>query len=189
MPGTRNGLVPPDQRINACGNTPIATRRMNANLHKPTQVEVFASGSNPNVFSLKVRYAGCIDGQYFRNVHIPQALRPSMAQAPRAFHLETLRINSPSSRMLPGGPEYVVLGTVDAQGSRTRAVPAAWSRYGQIQAAIGLGSALAAALMLSHAQDPMSAFAVAVLSCISISAWRRRQGVLVEPFTTFSRIG
>lgn len=66
---------------------------------------------------------------------------------------------------------------------------ATWSRYGQIQAAISLGSALAAALMLLNAQDPMSALLVTALSCISISAWRRRQGVLVEPFTTFSRIG
>lgn len=131
---------------------------MNPSSHYPIAVETTpcrssTKGARANQFNLRMQYRPGGDFQNFIGVYIPENLQPAVLSGDIAgLHIDTLEVNSLASRILPGGPSYVVLGIRSGNGEELRHVPAAYTSARLVRQVFGAAACMLGCGLLASAQ-------------------------------------
>lgn len=114
-------------------STLILCAPMNPSSHCLVALEVApctfsTKGALTNQFNLRLQYRPGGDYQLFIGVYVPEQLQPALLSGDATgLHIDTLEVNSLSSRLLPGWPIYVVLGVRCGDGNESTHIPAAFT--------------------------------------------------------------
>lgn len=127
---------------------------MNPTYHEPQAVvlapiKTQSSASFPNTFNLGLRYRPEGAMQWFVGTYVPESLQHALVEGDvSGLHLETLQINSPTQRRLPGQPDYLVLGVTRKNGARLSEVPLGLLQAKHLRNAAGIGVCAFGALLM-----------------------------------------
>lgn len=103
---------------------------MNPTLHHPFELRIEPANcppdlAHPEVFELHMRYRPDGNWQVYLGVFVPQALQSALSGGQvKSVHIDTLEIDGPAARALPGLAGHVVLGIETKDGAVHRHAPA-----------------------------------------------------------------
>lgn len=157
---------------------------MNPTLHYPCELELADAGAPPTLshkelFALRLRYRPEGNWQVLLATFVPTSLHAALASGNvKAVHVETLEVNGPAARALPGLPGHLVLGVELTDGTEFVHVPAQlrWTRRKRYMAGATLCAAGLASLLCGHSW--LGALALVV----GTHAWRTARQVPHKAF-------
>lgn len=137
-----------------------------------------------NQFNLRVQYRPNGDFQHFIGVYVPETLQTAMQRGDvKGLHMDTLEVKSLASRLLPGGPSYVVLGIRCSNDEELRHVPAAYRTGRLMRHAGGAAACLLGCVLLSATRF---AWLGAVALVIGTHALRTARQIPSRPFRVYT---
>lgn len=137
----------------------------------------------PYQFNLRMQYRLGGDYQLFIGVHVPEELQPALLNGDViGLHLDTLEVNSIASRLLPGGPSYVVLGVRCRNGEYIEQVPPAFKAARLKRHILGAAACLLGSGFLAAAVYPLVGGLALVLGT---HALRTAREIPIRPFRVY----
>lgn len=172
------------------GSPHFSSVLVNATFHRPLAVMLepsqwHVSGEHTGLFNLQIQYRPDGNWQLYLGVHVPKSLQTALAEGDiEGLHLETLEVNSLTSRKLPGAPRYLVMGVRARGGNDLQEVPAQLVAARRFNYILG---AVACTAGISLLWSPF-AWAGAALAVLGSHRLRSARQIPARPFLVTSEI-